>query len=144
MDLSSELDSVTINRIAQKDTLAAKFVEKYAKGNSAWDVSIDDSDSWPFSEKEWETFSNIKDNGLLSDQQIFDSLKVEHKHSFTQHTIKQVIRVYRSDKEYLFAYVLKNFSLMMQYSIYLMIFVNKSDVSRLYHLSLFHCINKLD
>ena len=113
IDLSSEIDSVTIGKIAQKDSLTAELVNKYATGNSAWNVSIDDSDSWPFSEKEWETFLNIKDNRLLTDLQIFDSLKVEHKHAFTKHTIKQVIRVYKSDKEYLFAYVLKNSSLMM-------------------------------
>lgn len=114
MDLSSQLDSITLNKIETKDTIAAQLVKiNTANNNSIINISMDDSESWPFSDKEWETFLDLKDNKLLSDQQIFDSLKIEHKHAFTQLTMRQVIRVYKSDKEYLFAFVMKNFSLMM-------------------------------
>lgn len=114
LESATELDSITIAKIAQKDTLIAKALKKQVdSNNSIINISMDDSESWPFTNEEWNLFLKLKDDKSISDQQILDSLKVHEKSSFTQLTMKQVIRVYKSDKEYLFAFVVKNFSLMM-------------------------------
>ena len=144
IDLKSELDSTSLKNILIKDSIAAQLVKTNTRrNNSIVNISMDDAESWPFSDNEWETFMDLKYNKLLSDQQIFDSLNVDHKHVFTQHTMRQVIRVYKSDKEYLFAFVLKNFSLMMFIMLPVFALILKSLYIRRNILYINHLIHSL-
>lgn len=76
-------------------------------------ISIEITEGWLLTSNEWKKFIRIKDIKSLSNQQIFDSLHVEYKTPYTQRVIRQIIKIYTSDKEYVFAFVTKNFSLMM-------------------------------
>jgi len=71
------------------------------------------ADLWPLSNDQWKLFIDLKDNEKLSEQQFFDSLHVENRAAFTQYTVRQIIRVYKRDKEYLTLFIVQNLSIMM-------------------------------
>ncbi|MEO9964577.1 MAG: DUF3667 domain-containing protein [Reichenbachiella sp.] len=73
----------------------------------------DSSNLWPMSNAQWHTFFELKDKEGLNEQQFFDSLKLDDRHAFTQYTVKQIIRVYKKDKEHLTSKIVHNMSLMM-------------------------------
>lgn len=70
-------------------------------------------DNWPLTDDQWEIFNNLRDDPEFSEQQIIDSLHVENETFLTQYVVKQIVRVYKHDKEYLAAAVVQNLSLMM-------------------------------
>lgn len=73
----------------------------------------DSSDLWPLTPSQWERFFELKDKEGLSEAGFYDSLHMENTHAFTQYTVKQMIRVYRRDKEHLVSKMVQNLSLMM-------------------------------
>ena len=69
--------------------------------------------SWPMEEWQWKKFNELRDNTTVSEEGLFDSLQLEDRQAFTQLAMKQVIRVYKRDKELLVSQVVKNLSVMM-------------------------------
>lgn len=69
--------------------------------------------SWPMEEWQWKKFNELRDNAAVTEDGLFDSLQLEGRHAFTQLAMKQVIRVYKRDKELLVSQIVKNLSVMM-------------------------------
>lgn len=113
-EVFARIDSSALSKINQNDSALHEIIKKYdLEKTSDNNLNIETGGDWPLTSEEWDLFVSLIKIETLTDQQIFDSLNIEYRQPFTQHVIKQMIRVYKSDKEYLFAFVIKNFSLMM-------------------------------
>ncbi|MEP2026315.1 MAG: DUF3667 domain-containing protein [Reichenbachiella sp.] len=77
--------------------------------------SLEDSAdvSWPLEEWQWKMFNQYMDDNSVSEEALFDSLQLENRHALTQLTVKQIIRIYKRDKELLVSQIVKNLSVMM-------------------------------
>lgn len=73
----------------------------------------DSTELWPMSNKQWRLFLQLSEDEKISEEAFLDSLHMENRHAFTQYTVKQMIRVYRTDKEHLTSKFVQNLSLMM-------------------------------
>ncbi|WP_176214849.1 DUF3667 domain-containing protein [Reichenbachiella faecimaris] len=69
--------------------------------------------SWPLEEWQWKMFNQYMDDSSVSEEALFDSLKLENRHALTRLTVKQIIRIYKRDKELLVSQIVKNLSVMM-------------------------------
>lgn len=104
-----EADSVQMVVMSEIDTADLKV----ENGAPRFVVGNDSSNLWPMSNDQWHVFYELKDNEALGENQFFDSLGLADRHAFTQYTVRQIIRVYRKDKEHLTSKIVQNLSLMM-------------------------------
>lgn len=107
---SPEADSVQTAVLAELDSSDINIDNGPVQFNMA---SEDSSQLWPMNSGQWQLFFELKDRDELSEDQFFDSLRVENRHAFTQYTVRQIIRVYKKDKEHLTSKIVQNLSLMM-------------------------------
>lgn len=77
------------------------------------DSGGDTTNLWPLTPQQWRIFLELKDDETLTEQEVVDSLNVEDRSKFTQYVVKQMVRVYKRDKEYLAASMAQNLSIMM-------------------------------
>ncbi|MEM6524808.1 MAG: DUF3667 domain-containing protein [Bacteroidota bacterium] len=64
-------------------------------------------------EIDYERLEELKNDLTISDQQIYDSLKLENLSSFQEHIVRQIIRVNRTDETLFAEFITKNLPLMM-------------------------------
>lgn len=101
-------DSTIHVRLTPTDSTEEYVIETQGGNN----ITIDTSAGWLLNPGQWKILLD-KNTADLSEQELFDSLKVEDKSAFDKRFIRQMIRVKLSDKEYFFAFILKNLSIMM-------------------------------
>lgn len=85
------------------------------------DINIDDEDDNIFKVLgmiDYEKLNELKDDLKITDQQIFDSLKVDNDglqnlSAFEEHLVRQIIRVNRTDQTLFAEFITKNLPLMM-------------------------------
>lgn len=69
--------------------------------------------SWPMEPWQWEKLNKYLDDSNVSEAALFDSLQLDDRHALTQLTVRQIIRIYKRDKETLVSEIVQNFSVMM-------------------------------
>ena len=69
--------------------------------------------SWPLEDWQWQKLNKYLDDKNISEAALFDSLQIEDRHPLTKMTVKQVIRIYKRDKETLVSEIVQNLSVMM-------------------------------
>ncbi len=111
---STEIAEVVIGDTLQTelfDTLSEK--KKYViPTNSGATINVDTSSGWPLSSEQWNVFFSKETQDMTADQ-LYDSMRVENRTPFNQHVVRQMIRVKKSDKEFVWAFFFKNLSIMM-------------------------------
>lgn len=76
-------------------------------------ISEGDENSWPLKNWQWELLNEKLNDNSISEQALYESLKIDDRSAFTKLTIKQIIRIYKRDKETLVSEIVQNLSVMM-------------------------------
>lgn len=119
-ELSQTLDSPEVDSVQNVFQKEIEFNLDSLKNTppvtANWDKdTLENSDdiSWPLEEWQWKKFNQYMDDNAVSEQALFDSLQLENRHALTKLTVKQIIRIYKRDKEMLVSEIVKNLSFMM-------------------------------
>ena len=75
--------------------------------------SADNNDDFILSRVDWDKIEEYKYNTKYTNEQLYDSVKIEGVSPFEELMVKQAIRVNRADKEQVAGFVFKNLPLMM-------------------------------
>lgn len=72
-----------------------------------------DENSWPLKNWQWEMLYNKINDKNVSEVELYQALEIEDRGVFTKLVVKQVIRIYKRDKELLVSEIVQNLSVMM-------------------------------
>ncbi|MEM7109420.1 MAG: DUF3667 domain-containing protein [Bacteroidota bacterium] len=133
------LDSATL----EVDTISTSDEKSDAEGI---DINLDEGDPNIFKVIgmiDYEKIEELKNDLTISDNQIYDSLKLEKLSSLEEHIVRQIIRVNRTDETLFAEFITKNLPLMMLLLIPIFAVVLKLLYVRRKYLYIMHLIHAL-
>jgi hypothetical protein len=76
-------------------------------------LSDEEDNFFGISSENWEVYNRLKDDRKLTDDMLFDSLKLDNNSPSERFVVRQIIRINRADKQTLLEFVTKNLPILM-------------------------------
>ena len=141
--LKSTQDSIEVETENSQDTTLTST----ESGEESLDINMGDEDDNGFfdilGKIDYEKIEELKNDLTITDNQIYDSLKLENISDFQEHIVRQIIRVNRTDNTLFVEFITKNLPLMMLLLIPIFALVLKLLYVRRKHLYIVHLIHAL-
>ncbi len=141
--LKSTQDSIEVETENSQDTTLTST----ESGEESLDINMGDEDDNGFfdilGKIDYEKIEELKNDLTITDNQIYDSLKLENISDFQEHIVRQIIRVNRTDNTLIVEFITKNLPLMMLLLIPIFALVLKLLYVRRKHLYIVHLIHAL-